>query len=193
MSDADPLKTLWTSQKDEPLPMTETEIRARAQKFDSTIGWRNAREHIAGALVVLFFGYFAVTGGNPVKQAGAAMIVLAALFVSWRLFASGGPRMDGDPAAAWFSRYRGELVRQRDMLKTVWRWYALPFLPGLLVMLAARHVYPDFKLDQASAWTGLLWPMAFVSVIFGGVVWLNHVAAKKLQSDIDELDRANRG
>lgn len=192
MSDHDPLKAAWTSQTEEPLTMTEMDIRARARKFDGTIWWRNAREHLAGAIVVLFFGYFALTDANPVKQAGAALIVLAALFVSWRLFASARAQDAAGPAAAWFERYRAEMVRQRDLLKSVWKWYALPFVPGLAVMMAARHVYPEFKLDEPAAWLSLLWPLAFIGAIFGGVVWLNHVAAKKLQTDIDELDRANR-
>jgi hypothetical protein len=193
MSDHDPLKTLWTSQKDDPMTLNDADIRARAQKFDATIGWRNAREYAAAIIVVLFFGYFAATDTNPVKQAGAALIVLAALFVSWRLAAHASPGAHADPASPWLDRYRGELVRQRDMLKTVWRWYALPFVPGLALMMAARHVYPEFALHQAPAWQSLALPLAFVGAIFGGVLWLNHVAAKKLQSDIDELDRANRG
>ena len=192
MTDRDPLKTLWTNQTEEPVTMSEAGIRARAEKFDSTIGWRNAREYLAGAFVVVFFGYYAVTRENPVQQLGAAAVVLAALFVTWRLAAMGGASSAGDPAASWFARHRAHLVRQREMLRTVWKWYALPFVPGLTLMIAGRHAYPEFRLHELDAWVALALPTAFLAAVFGGIVWLNHVAAKKLQAEIDELDHGNR-
>jgi hypothetical protein len=191
MSDLDPLKSLWRSQKDEPMTMTEAQLRTRTDKFAATIWWRNAREYAAAALVAVFFGYFALTDANPVKQMGAAAVVLAALFVSWRMWVHAGAGASAAPTAPWAERHRAQMVRQRDVLASVWRWYALPFVPGLALMLTARHAYPDFKLDQPEAWLSLAWPLAFVAIILGGVIWLNHVAANKLQSEIDELDRAN--
>jgi hypothetical protein len=192
MSDADPAKILWTSQPWEPVNMSEAAIGARARKLDATIWWRDAREHVAAAAVVAFFGYYAVTHVNPVAQAGAAAIVLAAVFVSWRLWSLSSSGKDDGLTQTWLDRYRAALARQRDTLRSVWRWYALPFAPGLAAMIAARHVYPEFKLDEVSAWAGMAWPVAFTGAIFAGVVWLNLWAAGKLQKEIDELDRANQ-
>ena len=30
--------------------------------------------------------------------------------------------------------HRSELVRQRDLLRSVWWWYLLPFVPGMLLI-----------------------------------------------------------
>jgi hypothetical protein len=174
------------------MTMTETEIRARAQKFNATIGWRNAREYMAAGFVVLFFGYFAVTDPNPVKQIGAAAIVVAAMFVSWVLYAQMSPAGDTGTAVSWYDRHRAELVRQRDALRAVWRWYAAPFVPGLLLMMAARHIYPEFRLDEPAALVAMLGPIAFLGIVFGAVIWLNLWAAGKVQRDIEELDLMNR-
>jgi hypothetical protein len=187
MSDLEPVKRIWAAQTGEPFVMSEAAVKSRAGKFRSTIWWRNAREHVACAFVVLFFGYVAVMDANPVKQAGAAMVVAAALFVSRRLARSSGGESAG---STWFEHYRNDLMRQHALLSAVWRWYALPFVPGILVMTAARHAYPDFKLHEPAAWLSMLWPAVFVGAIFGGVVWLNAIAARRLRRDIGELDAA---
>jgi hypothetical protein len=189
MSDLEPVKRMWAKQTEEPFSMSEDAIKTRAGRFRSTIWWRNAREHAAAALVVLFFGYFAVMDANPVKQAGAAMVVAAALFVSWRLARSS--ETDG-VERTWLERHRDELERQHALLSSVWRWYALPFVPGVLVMTAARYAYPEFRLHEPAAWLGMIWPALFMGAIFGGVAWLNAVAARQLRREIAELDRQSR-
>lgn len=192
MSDADLLKSIWSQQKDEPFAMSDAELKLRADRLRTVIGWRNAREYIASVFVVLFFGYTAATDTNPVVRAGALLIVVGCLFVVWWLANRVKPRGHNDhEAAPWLQRYRDELIRQRDALESVWLWYLMPFVPGLALMLAARHVYPEFRLTEPGVWLAIAGPLGLVGAIFGGIVWLNHTAAKNLRREINELDRAN--
>jgi hypothetical protein len=77
--------------------------------------------------------------------------------------------------------HRRELVRQRDMLRSVWRWYIAPIVPGLAVFSAGT-------LPQHSPWWMFLLLALFFLAIFGGIVWLNRRAADRLDRQIAELD-----
>jgi hypothetical protein len=77
--------------------------------------------------------------------------------------------------------HRRELVRQRDMLRSVWRWYIAPIVPGLAVFLAGTMP------PHSPFWVYLLLALFFL-VILGGIVWLNRRGADRLDRQIAELD-----
>jgi hypothetical protein len=75
--------------------------------------------------------------------------------------------------------HRGELVRQRDLLRSVVWWYIGPIIPGLVVFgvgIAPGHG------------TGSLLNALPFLCIFGLIVWVNHRAAIRLDRQIAELD-----
>jgi len=57
--------------------------------------------------------------------------------------------------------HRSELMRQHDLLATVWSWYLLPFTPGLVVFLIGltQIAFPDRARGSISA----AWPLAMAS------------------------------
>jgi hypothetical protein len=81
--------------------------------------------------------------------------------------------------------HRGQLVRQRDLLRSVWLWYLLPFVPGLLLLLIGRAAADPGGAPRValSAMVGVL--------VFLGIGWLNERAARGLDREIETLDRAS--
>jgi hypothetical protein len=78
--------------------------------------------------------------------------------------------------------HRAELERQRDLLRSVWYWYLLPFVPGAAVILIARAIErPDRRV------LALVVGVAFV-VGFVLVGKLNETGARRIQRAIDRLD-----
>ena len=80
--------------------------------------------------------------------------------------------------------HRTELVRQRDLLQSVWWWYLLPFVPGVALIVIGRAIErPDRQVLAAVV-------AAIAALTFVGVGKLNEHAARKIQQKIDTLDRA---
>lgn len=122
-------------------------------------------------------------------------MIAGALFTVFRLRKMGAARQIPAELAfrACVGFQREELERQRDLLLGVWRWYLLPFVPGMTVFLVGLF---EFAMRQphaseharAIAWMFTL-TAAGCAVVFVGVAKLNHWAARRLQREIDALDR----
>jgi hypothetical protein len=112
--------------------------------------------------------------GDVLAAAGIAFVVYYLHTRSWI------PAAAGDQACLEF--YRSELVRQRDLLRGVWWWYLLPFVPGMLVITIGR-VAAEPALAPGAAIGTLI-----ALLLFLGIGKLNDLAAKKIQQDIDALD-----
>jgi hypothetical protein len=75
--------------------------------------------------------------------------------------------------------HRAQLLRQRDLLRSVWRWYLLPFVPGLFLLLMARAAVDPGRATRA----------ALINVlVFLGIGWLNERAARRIDREIESLD-----
>lgn len=173
------LRSLWQTQPELPLGMSVAEIRAKAGRFRGVITSRNNREWLAAALVAAAFSTFAIVGDDPIERAGNVLVVVGAAYVSWHLHAHGRARpvpRDGLPCVAF---YRRELVRQRELLRGVWRWYLGPLCPGLAVLTLGRFL--------ADPGPGPVLGALFCVAVFAGIGWLNHRGAGELQRQIDAL------
>jgi hypothetical protein len=189
------LRNLWQSQATDAFSMSVEELRKAANKFTRDIFWRNSREYAAAVFVVGAYGYYIYRFHNVFMRLGSALIIAAAIWVSYWIRKKGSPRamkaeMD---AQSCIDFHRSELVRQRDLLSTVWRWYLLPFTPGLALFILGQQL-------SALAKTGL--PMHYgqfairygvVVAVFAGSFTLlgkfNQWAARKVQRKIDALDK----
>jgi hypothetical protein len=173
--------------------MSLADIHARAAHFQTRIRTRNLIEYAAAALVVTVFAWIAWEIPQPVVRAGAALIALGAIYVSWRLHAMARAASTEEMnagAPSWADFHRAELVRQRQALSTVWRWYLAPFIPGVLVFVAGVAFAPE---AGAPFWAGAATFAAgagFVAVLFAAVGWLNARAVRRLDAEIAALDAA---
>jgi len=162
------------------------ELRAKAAKFQRRVLRRNLREYIAALVVIAVCGVACWRTPEIVPRIGFALLIAAAVFYIWylRRWGSAMPLPANMGSADCFRFYRGELVRQRDLLRSVWKWVLGPILPGIVVLgvynLASA---PPAKLRQQIG-------CVLVEVaIFSTVVWLNARAARRLDGRIAELDR----
>lgn len=187
---SDALRRVWQEQTAPASPPTLDDVRRRAQRFSSRISWRNAREYVAGAVVIPTFLAEIVRGGfNGLVDVGNLLIVAGCSYVLYRMHqwaaARALPSELGMVDALSF--HRAEIVRQRDLLASVWRWYLLPFLPGIVVTLVGRG------LESPALWNRVLGTMVAALAMAVFLAWLNRRGAARLQRDIDALDRLARG
>jgi hypothetical protein len=178
------LKQLWQAQAAATTALPLHELRQRADSFQRRIGRRNRIEYAAGAVVVLWFGVYLWLFPAPLMRLGSALTLVAALFVMWQLHhraASQVPPAEhlGLPLVQF---HRAALVRQRDALRDAWRWYVLPFVPGVaLFMWGLQAQWPAPRLGAAVDIT--------LAALALGVAALNRHAARQLQAQIDAIDR----
>src|SRR5690606_28377810 len=149
-------RELWQGQAVQVRQFSPEELGRLHGAFNRKIKWRNAREYAAGALVVVFFGAMALRSPSWEGQAGGALTVLGCAYVLWHLHRHGSARPEAPAAAASACRdyYRADLQRQRQLLASAGRWYLAPFLPGYLLILAAKlrlagGVNPNFVISVA--------------------------------------------
>lgn len=194
MPDHDPFQSLWTRQTAEPFTMTLTEIHSRAGRFRATIRTRNLTEYAAAILVLGVFGWMAWLIPQPVVKAGAILIMLGTAYVAYALHRRGGTgKMLPDGMQPLADYHRGELVKQREALASVWRWYLLPFVPGVLVFVGGVSFAPETGLPLVARLVQFATATGFVAILFTGICWLNIRAAKQLDAEIAALDEARRG
>jgi hypothetical protein len=177
--------SLWQELPVETLQFSIEEIRSKAQKLQSSVRRRNARELIAFASVVAAFSYYGVHFNGTLFRCGCALIIVGGGYAMWSLVTRGGssplPRTGLETCVAF---HKSELEKQRDLLRSVWRWYLGPMIPGFVLFLLGQ------ALEQHTPW----WAVSAVGLIAGavflGVGRLNHHAAEKAQRDIDALSEA---
>lgn len=188
MTEHDPLRDLWASDQGKKYTMSIAELSARTNHFQSRIKRRNLIEYLAAALVVGIFGWMAVIVPVLSLRIGAVMIALAAIYVSWQLNRVASAADDEAPTDTLANVHRRALVRQRDALKSVWRWYLLPFVPGLLVFILGTSIETGASLPIWAVISSSAVSLSFVGAVLAGVWVLNAYAARKLDKEIEALD-----
>jgi hypothetical protein len=188
---AEDIRSLWQKMPSDTVVITAEEMRAKAHTFERRVGRRNLGEYVASALVIAVFSWYATfpEPATPLWPIGNILIVSATLFVVLMLHrgrAARAPSVGSVDTLIGF--HRTELARQRDMLVTVWRWYLLPFAPGLVLMFTAMWIGAPAGNQSRVAITLILVILLFVAVAIG-IVLLNLLAAARLQRMIDDLDR----
>lgn len=174
------LCALWQAQPVAPLGLSAAEIRAKAGALRGTIRARNNREWVAAVFVGVFFAFIAISGDGLVERVGGGLTVVGTVYVALYIRAHGTVAALPGEGLACAAFYRRELVRQRDLLRGVWRWYLGPLVPGMAVLLIGGLVRSGFAPGSTIA-------AVFVLVVFGGVGLLNHIVARELTRQIDAI------
>jgi hypothetical protein len=186
------MKALWQGQPTEGVRMSIEQVQASAGSFQRKIQWRNAREYVAAAAVVVFFGFQFVRTGDLVARLGFGLIIAGMCYMVWHLYFKGAwrplPRDAGLSNCIEFQRR--ELERQRDLLSHVWSWYLGPLIPGLAVLIVDFAFASQGRIKHNGLFVAAY--SLFVAGIFFGIAKLNSNAARTLQRRIDELDEARR-
>ena len=190
---SDSIRSLWQSMPTTPVSISPAEMRVRANLFRRRIRRRNMREYIAAAVVIAVFSWYATFSWATTIMwpIGCGLIILATLFVSWIMHRHASARdLSGEASlGALIEVHRAELVRQRDALTSVWRWYLLPFAPGLVLLFTDLWLGAAAKASPLKATVSLVFVGIIFIVVAVGIVLLNLLAAAWLQRMIDDLDR----
>jgi hypothetical protein len=185
---SDPFITLWTAQERDARGLSHDELARRSRQLQRRVLRRDLIEYAAGLFVMVTFGWMAVVIPFWSMRFACAVTMLGTVIVMWNLWR----RRPRDDAAALVqdahAYYRGQLVAQRDTLASVGSWYIGPFLPGMILFVAAV----GHKSVQVMPLTAALAPIALVTVssaaVLWLVLWLNRAAARKLDQQIAALD-----
>jgi len=192
------MSDLWQQGSGEPPRFSPDELRRNMNKFERTIARRNLSEYLAAALVIGIFAFYAWIFPTLTLRMGCGLIILGTAYVVYELHrrASAHPAPEDMGLRSCVDFQRAELERQRDALSSVWSWYLLPLVPGMCVFLLGivqftmqitRSAGRPFHAGIAFAAMALI--AVGVAIVFF-IVWrLNQWAAKKLQAQIEELDR----
>ncbi len=174
MANDDPMG-LWQQQPLENAGVPLEELRRRAGKFEKRIRHRNLREYAGAAVVIIAFTSYIFIFRDLLVRAGSVMILAGTIYVVVQLYRRSTPvSLPADfGLVASVEFYRRELVRQRDLLRSVFSWYLGPLVPGLLVFTKGKPVM-----------------IAINAIVFGLVWWVNQKAADRLTRQIEELDRS---
>jgi hypothetical protein len=177
----DDIRNVWQNQPVENAPMPLEEIQRRARRFEKRIDLRNLREYAGAALGIAAYTFYFFFFHSLVIRAGSVLVIAGALYVVVQLHrrASSGSLPEDLGVAASIEFHRRELVRQRDMLRSVWRWYVGPIIPGLVVFTIGLLPHRAGALAVGAL---------FLALGSGGVIWLNRRAAERLDRQIAELD-----
>jgi hypothetical protein len=184
----DDLRSVWQCQTVEHTVMSLDKIRERARKYQGKIRFRNSLEYAAVVFITLFFGRTIRTVHHLVMQVGAGLCIAGGWYMAWQLYKRGAARaVPADLAAATcLGFHRGELVRQRDLLRDSWSWYLGPLIPGLVVLTLGAGLANPGHLQRAWTFVG------GYSVLAAGaflIVRRYHLrGVRRLQTQIDELD-----
>jgi hypothetical protein len=179
----DTLQALWQSQSSEQPAMSLEQIREKARYLEQRVDRRNRREYIAAVLVVFAYGVILWRAPSAAVRIGAALILAATAVVCYRLRVHGSAASLQDNAGIESSLklYCAQLERQRDLLRSVWLWFLLPFVPGFVVgLIGYARAQPNHQ--PATIVYGVL------ALILGiGLHVLNLRAAVRLQQVLDRL------
>jgi hypothetical protein len=170
----------WLKQTAPPALSPET-LLTHARNFQRGIWWRNARESAACLLVIAFNVRSLARAETPLQVAGHALLIAGVLFIMGYLHLLAASRAvpDGTDAKTLWRFHRHELVRQRDILRAIVWWYLAPFVPGMVVLGAAR-----WDRGAAPALVGLV----VVMFLFGFVRQLNLWGAKFLDGELAKVE-----
>lgn len=186
----DAVRRAWQEGETSSTPPTLDALRRRSARFSSRISWRNALEYMAGAAVMPLIVADVVRGGfNGLVDVGNVLVIAGMSYVLYRLHRhASARRLPTDLGAIdALSFHRSELVRQRDLLMSVWQWYLLPFAPGMITVTVGR------ALQSPAGWHRGLVSGIVALGLAGFLVWVNRRAGARLSRDIEALDRLAGG
>ena len=176
------LQALWQSQSRGEAVISLDEIRSRARRLERIVARRNLREYVAAAIVIPVFGLTMWVGPGTIRI-GAGLIIAATVFFVYHLHARGAAKSPPADLAlrASLDFHRVQLERQRDLLRSVWSWALLPFVPGFLVL----------QIGLALALPARTARFIVIGVVFlvllVGLHALNRRAAARIQQRLDRL------
>jgi hypothetical protein len=162
-----------------PGPLSTGTVLQHARLFQSGIWWRNLRESLAAVVVLAFQVPDLLEAVDPMVRLSKFVLIAGVLFVIGYLNLVARPRAlpEAERGDTIIRFHRAELVRQRNILRSVPLWYLFPFVPGLVL-----GVFAERKEGES------VFGLAILAVVFALVWWLNRYGASYLDKQIQQVD-----
>lgn len=190
MMQHDPLRDLWASEQEETFTMSMADLAAHSTRLHRRVQRRNLTEYLAAGLVIAVFGWMAYMIPDWSIRTGALLILAGALYVCRKLHSiASTTAFEADRSADTLAQHhRHELIRQRDALRSVWRWCLLPFVPGILVFTIGTSIAAGAHLPVWAAAATAMTGLGITGSVFAAVWALNAFAARKIDAAVRALD-----
>lgn len=146
---------------------------------------RNIREYVAATAATSVFALYCFAFDELLLKLGSLAMIAGIAIMAWNLHrrASSSRRMDAtDIAQPCLPFLKAELMRQRDALRSVWKWYLLPLVPGVILFLVGTaQTLPGGVPIALAIGVG----QALLAAV---VIRLNHNAAAQIESELQTLE-----
>ena len=167
------------------VPVTREALVTEVRLFERMIRRGVRIEAYTGVAVAAFFIMPVVSSPNWALRIGWALASAYGLYVAVVVWKSETPPMpESLEFGAALAHYRGELERRRRIIQTLWRWYLMPMVPGMLLIIAGATI-------EASKRGRPLWPALIFIALTAGMGVVIHLSsqgwARKLRIRIDAL------
>lgn len=161
----------------------------RREAVDRAARQRNRFEYLAGGAAALLLAACAVAllgqGGTSARPAADRMIgwgfialALGLAVAGWLLHWQSRAARRVDPALTAHDALLARLAAERDLLRSAWRWYVLPLVPGFVLIYVGGMSDPD---------PGMLFMIAAAALtvaLLAAIVLLNRHAASAFDREI---------
>ncbi|WP_324827433.1 hypothetical protein [Qipengyuania zhejiangensis] len=182
--------TFWTGREQDAAFSSPAACESRATRFERTIRRRNILEYAAAALMIpCFAGLAGVAAWHAEWMfAGASLACLAAIvFVVAKLMRDGA-NLERKPEVSCRDHLRIQYKRQRDLLRSVPRWYLGPLGFGIASFFAVVVSKVAEERGIGPALDGIWVPLGGTIIFFLFVGLINLWAARMLDRQIQQLD-----
>ena len=182
-------RTIWKEQEMTTRVPSPRQLEARHRRLENRVRLRNRVEYVAGGVVfagALLLAGWMLAGDTSLHRTvvaiGTLLLGAGALLVCVQLHRRTGGPVATDGSDSTRARYRADLVRQRDALRSVFGWYIAPFLPGLVLIYGAVLLEPG--IDRIRALILAVATAAFLA----WVLHMNRRAAEGIDTELRVLD-----
>lgn len=184
---------VWQSQPLEAPRISLEFVRHQVEKLDRGVRQRNYIEYVVAVLTMATWIAFVflrpgVDWSWPfslVVRLGTSLVVLAVLYATWQWHRRHQilSIQHSDKVVQSLDGYRAELQRRRDFYIGRWRWYLLPYVPGVSVLLVGGLLFdPGPHRLRRHAVAGLGFLLATLHLW-----WLDKRGRQKYQRELDAL------
>lgn len=157
---------------------------ASINALNRRVRMRNLREYAAALLAGAVFAAYAFVLDELLLKLGSIALIGGLVAVAWNLHRRASARRpdSAELASPCLAYLKADLTRQRDALRSVWKWYLLPLAPGMVLFLAGLAVAVPAGVAVAS---GLGLALALLAWC---VIRLDAAAADRLDRELRALD-----
>lgn len=132
------IQEIWKESGFDIVAPTSDELIRKEARLRAAVYRSNLLEYVAGLLLFAISSYFAIQAASGVALAGWVLTMVATVFIMTNLYfrSRGDGPVFGDDTTA---HYLANLIRRRDLLGSIWKWYILPLVPGFVLLRIAMH------------------------------------------------------